>query len=401
MKKIKSMIKQKKGPCVTIKKPHYVWPEIDKKINKKVFDYLNNYKSGKNGLPDVIEKFEKKFSNFHKVNFSLCQSSCTAALHTAYNAIGIKKGDEVIISNYTFPATALPLLLIGAKPILCDVDPKTANIDPNLIENKITKKTKAICVTHWWGLPCEMEEIVRIKKKYNLFLIEDCAHAPGARYKKKLVGTFGEFGCFSFDNNKLLASGEGGMLITNDKKLFQKSIILSDFGPRLSSQVKDSNLKKFVDTGLGTKYRINFMAAKMAYEKFKLLKKFNSDRQKIFDYFCLKLNQTSSILSPFISKNLTRGGFYGFKVTIKKDFQKKINLKRFISLLQKEGVDVRKTLTPPLHMTKLFKDVKKDFICSEWFHRNHLSFPVFYKKDHKKIIDQYLNAIKKVESKIL
>ncbi len=394
-------MKNKKKPIVTIKKPHYVWPEIDKRINKKVFNYINNYKNGKNGLPDVIEKFEKKFSEFHKVNFSLCQSSCTAALHTAYNAIGLKKGDEVIISNYTFPATALPLLIIGAKPVLCDVDPKTANIDPELIENKITKKTKAISVTHWWGLPCDMERIVKIKNKYNLFLIEDCAHSPGARYKKKLVGTFGDIGCFSFDNNKLLASGEGGILITNNKKLFEKSIIFSDFGPRLSTQIKNKNLRKFIDTGLGIKYRINFMAAKMAYEKFKSLRKLNSDRQKTFDYFCSKLNKTKSILSPLVSKDSIRGGFYGFKATIKKEYQRKINIQKFIRLLQKEGVDVRQTATPPLHMTKLFKNNKSKFKVSEWFHKNHLSFPVFYKKNHKKIIDQYFKAIKKVESKIL
>ena len=137
------MIKSKNKPSVTIKKPHYVWPEIDKKINQKVLRYMNNYKSGKNGLPDVIEKFEKIFSGFHGVKFSLCQSSCTAALHTAYNAIGLKKNDEVIISNYTFPATALPLAIIGAKPILCDVDSRSVNIDPELIESKITKKNKS------------------------------------------------------------------------------------------------------------------------------------------------------------------------------------------------------------------------------------------------------------------
>jgi len=384
-------------PSVKIKQPHYIWPEIDKKLNLKIFKYINNYKNGKNGLPDVIENFEKSFSKFHKTKYSLCQSSCTAALHTAYSAIGIKKGDEVIVSNYTFPATALPILLLGAKPVLCDIDPLTANIDPNLIEKKITKKTKAISITHWWGLPCEMDKILKIKKKYNLYLIEDCAHAPGALFKKKLVGTFGDIGCFSFDNNKLLASGEGGMLTTNNKKLFEKSIIFSDFGPRLKMQITDKNLKKFIDTGLGTKYRINFIAAKMAYEKFKKLNQLNKNRQRIFDYFCINLKKTKTILSPFVSKDMTRGGFYGFKATIRGEFQKKIKIRKFITFLQKEGVDVRQTVTPPLHITKLFKKSKIGNKSSEWFHYNHLSFPVFYKKTHKKIIDQYISAIVKVE----
>ena len=115
-------------------------------------------------------------------------------MHIAYLASGISKNDEVIVSDYTFPATVIPLFLIGAKPILCDVDKDFANIDPKKIEKLITKKTKAVAVTHWWGQPCDMENL-RITKKYKLKLIEDCAHAPGAKFKNKFVGNFGDFGC--------------------------------------------------------------------------------------------------------------------------------------------------------------------------------------------------------------
>ena len=195
--------------------PHYIWPEKNKKLNDAVYKYFSLIKNGKSGLPDIIEKFEKNFKNFHNSNYALALSSGTAALHTAYYALGIGPGDEVIVPNYTFPATALPILVLGAKPILCDCLRDTANIDPDEIVKKITKKTKAITITHWWGHPCEMKEILRISKKFNIPVVEDCAHSPGAKYKGKLVGTFGLISCFSLNNSKLLASGEGGVLLTN------------------------------------------------------------------------------------------------------------------------------------------------------------------------------------------
>jgi len=408
------MLKRKINLIKKVKysQPHFVWPERDNLIEKKVFKYYQNYKNGKNGLPDVIEKFEEKFKKIHKSKFCMAVSSGTAALHTAYFSAGIKKGDEVIVSNYTFPATVIPLFILGAKPVLCDCDKIFANIDESKIENLITKKTKAIVVTHWWGQPCNMAYIVKLTKKYNLKLIEDCAHAPGAKYKNKLVGTFGDFGCFSLDNNKLLASGEGGVLIIKNLDSFQKAIIFSDFGPRLYNDVNKSFFKNFIQTGIGTKYRIHFLAAKIAYEKLFKLKKMNSDRKEIFNYFSNKLKKSKLLISPINLKNFQRGGYYGFKVIMKRN--NKINIFKFIKLLKEKNVDARQTVTPPLHMTrtfknnnlsKIFKGYKLNFNPnnlknSYWFHKNHISFPTFYKKNHKKIIDEYIRVILSIEKAI-
>jgi dTDP-4-amino-4,6-dideoxygalactose transaminase len=387
----------------------YKWPEIDKLINEKVKKYLNNPKLGNNGLPDTIEKLENKFKKFHNQKYCLALSSGTAALHTAYFAVGISRGDEVIVSNYTFPATVIPLFIIGAKPILCDVEKKFANIDPLKIEKLITKKTKAIIITHWWGHPCNMKPILEIIRKYKLKLIEDCAHSPGAMCGNKLVGTFGDIGCFSLDNNKLLASGEGGLLITNNKSYFEKSIIFSDFGPRLTNSVSNIFYKNFIQTGVGTKYRIHFVAAKIAYEKLFKINKMNLSRKILFNYFCEKLRMTKLIEPPITSPDCKRGGFYGFKAIFKG--QKILTLKKFLNILRKSGVDARITATPPLHMTNTFSKNKLkllynlnynilnrfSFENSEWFHNNHISFPVFYKNSHKKIIDKYVQAILKIE----
>ena len=314
---------------VKYKQPHFSWPEKDLKIGKKISNYYLNLKNGKNGLPDIIEKLEKSFRIKNKSKYCLALSSGTAALHTAYLSINLKKGDEVIVSNYTFPATVVPLFLIGAKPILCDVDKNFANIDPDKVEKLITKKTKAITVTHWWGQPCKMDQICKIAKKYRLKLIEDCAHAPGAKFKNKNVGTFGDFGCFSLDNQKLLASGEGGILTTNNYDLYQRAILFSDFGPRLNTQIKIKKYKNFIQTGIGTKYRIHFIAAKIAFERLKNIKTMNLDRQNIFNYFSNKLKKSKILIPPKNIKGFKRGGFFGYKVVMKKN-------DKFVGFYEKE-----------------------------------------------------------------
>ena len=252
-------------------------------------------------------------------------------------------------------------------------------------------------------------KICKIVKKYKLKLIEDCAHAPGAKYKNKLVGTFGDFGCFSFDNNKLLAAGEGGILVTNNYKYYQKAILLSDFGPRLYKSIKLPNLKNFIETGLGTKYRIHFLAAKIALIKLKKINQLNLERKRVFNYFSQKLKSSKLLTAPKNKNFFTRGGFYGYKVLMKKN--KSINIKNFILILKSKKVDARRTVTPPLHLTKTFKNgnIKnffkdysfkynpKNLKNSEWFHENHISFPSFYKKEHEKIIDEYIRIILSVE----
>ena len=144
--------------------------------------------------------------------------------------LNFKKGDEVITSALTFSSTINSIIISGATPVLADVNLETQNIDPKEIEKKITKRTKALLIVHFAGRPCDMTQILRIVKKYKLKLIEDCAHSIESKYKSKHVGTFGDFGCFSFYATKNLSIGEGGMLITNNKKLYERARVLSLHG---------------------------------------------------------------------------------------------------------------------------------------------------------------------------
>ncbi len=175
-------------------------------------------------------EFEKRFAEYIGVKHAIALNSCTAGLHIALLAAGVGAGDEVITTAMTFAASSNVIIHCGATPVLVDIDPKTLNIDPAKIEEKITSKTKAIIPVHLAGLPCEMDEILQIAKKYSLFVLEDAAHGMYTKYKDRMVGTIGDAAAFSFYATKNLATGEGGMVTTNDDELAGKMRVLSLHG---------------------------------------------------------------------------------------------------------------------------------------------------------------------------
>lgn len=202
-------------------------PEIGKREIREVERVL---KSGLLVQGRNVEKFENMVAQYLNVKYAIAVSSGTASLHLSLIALGIKEGDEVIVPDFTFPATGNVVALVGAKPILVDVDLKTFNIDPSKIKEKITSKTKAIIPVHAFGQSADMNQILAIAKKYNLFVIEDVACALGAEYKTRKCGTIGDIGCFSFHPRKIITTGEGGMVITNKKEIAEKIISLRNHG---------------------------------------------------------------------------------------------------------------------------------------------------------------------------
>lgn len=165
-----------------------------------------------------VSEFEKKFSRYLKVNKAVSIQSGTSAIHISLYELGIKKGDEVIVPALTFVATVNPVVYVGATPRFVDVDMRTWNISPEEIEKNITRKTKAIIPVHLYGNPCEMDAIMKIAKRHGLFVIEDATESLGATYKGRYTGTFGDLGCFSFNGNKVITTGGGGMVIGRDAK---------------------------------------------------------------------------------------------------------------------------------------------------------------------------------------
>ncbi len=169
-----------------------------------------------------VQKFETMLSEYHADRRALCLASATAGLQLALMAIGLKEGDEVITTPFTFVATLNTIVLAGGKPVLVDIDPKTLNINAANIEAAITPKTKAIMPVHYAGLPCDMDEIYALAKKYNLRVVEDAAHAIGTEYKGKKIGSFGDIAIMSFHPNKNMTTGEGGAVITDDENVIRE-----------------------------------------------------------------------------------------------------------------------------------------------------------------------------------
>ena len=177
-----------------------------------------------------LNEFEKKFAEYVGVKYAIATSSCTGALHISLNALGIGPGDEVIVPEVTWVASANAIRYVGATPVFADIDKKTWNISPESIENLITKNTKAIIPVHLYGNPCDMDKIMKIAKEHNLYVVEDAAPSIGAEYKGKKTGSFGDFAAFSFQGAKLAVTGEGGMICTNDDELYKKAYRIWDQG---------------------------------------------------------------------------------------------------------------------------------------------------------------------------
>jgi dTDP-4-amino-4,6-dideoxygalactose transaminase len=249
----------------------------------------------------VTERFEKAFSEYFGGGHGIAVSNGTAALHLALAAVGIKEGDEVILPSLTFVATANSVLYVGAKPVFSDiVGADDLNISPQEIERKITKKTKAILVMHYGGYPCDMEAILRIAKRYRLYVVEDAAHAPGAEYQGKKCGALGDIGCFSFFSNKNLVTGEGGMVVTRDKELAERVRGMRSHGMgALSWDKYRGHLSSYDIKGLGYNYRTTEIQSSLGLVQLKKLDRNNKKRKKLIEIYRDELQRVKEISAPF------------------------------------------------------------------------------------------------------
>jgi len=266
--------------------------------------------------------FEKVFSNLIKANFSISTSSCTSALNIASMCLSLKKNDEVMISAQTHVATAHAIEAVGARPIFIDSCEETGNINIDDLEKKITKKTKAISIVHFLGAPQPMTEIMKFKNKYNLKLIEDCALALGAKYKGLSVGTFGDFGCFSFHPVKIMTTGEGGFLTIKKKKDYITSKDLRSFGVRKNFyERKTPGLYDVEQFGLN--FRMGEINSSLGISQLKKLPKMLKKRE--FNFLSLKQrlvkNQNFRILNTESNK-ISQSSYYCMNIVLKQKLKK-------------------------------------------------------------------------------
>ncbi|HOJ30697.1 MAG TPA: DegT/DnrJ/EryC1/StrS family aminotransferase [bacterium] len=235
-----------------------------------------------------VSLFESHVATYLGVKHAIAVSSGTAAIHLSLIATGIKSGDEVIVPAYTFPATANVVELLNAKPVFVDVELDTCNISTDQIEKHLTSRTKAIIPVHLFGNPANMDEILSIAKKYNLRVIEDAAGAFGSIYKGKQCGTIGDAGCFSWHPRKLITTGEGGMVVTNDDKIAELIYMLRSHGMRKNGPHFDLILPGF-------NYRMNELEAILGLAQIKRIKRILKERQKLAKFYSNELQNIKKI----------------------------------------------------------------------------------------------------------
>lgn len=311
-------------------------PVCEPKLGKKELEYVTdciktNWISSKG---KYITQFEEKFSEYCGAKYGIATSNGTTALHLALASIGIKPRDEVIIPTFTMIATVNSVTYTGAKPVLVDSEPMTWNIDPAKIEEKITRKTKAIMVMHTYGHPCDMDPILELAEKRDLYVIEDAAEAHGAEYKGKRAGALGDAGCFSFYANKIITTGEGGMIVTNDEKIAEMARLLRDqaFEP-----------KRFVHRHVGFNYRMTNLQAAIGAAQMELIDESVETRRRNAKLYNSLLKDTTGITLPpeaLWAKNV----YWMYTVLIEDSFGKARN--DLMPYLKEKGVDTRSAFYP-------------------------------------------------------
>ena len=309
--------------------------DLELKYKEKKY-LLNAIKKNQITSGDYLKDFQNEFKKICKSKYALAVSNGTNALHLCCKAIGIKKGDEVLVSSSTNMASAFAISYCGATPIPIDILRDTWQIDSNIIEKKITKKTKAIMVVHLFGQAVEMNKIKIIARKHKLKIIEDCAEAHGVHYKKKHVGNFGDVAAYSFYFNKSITSGEGGMVCTNSKKIYNyvKSYRNLCYGKK----------NRFLHTGIGYNYRLSNLHSALGYGITKNFKEILKNKKRIYDSYFVELSKINGIEIPKISINTTNYVMWVFNILINKNFP--INRNKLMFELRKVGIETREAFTP-------------------------------------------------------
>ena len=260
---------------------------------------------------------------------SFLVNSCTSALEMCALLLNIKPGDEIIMPSYTFVSTANAFVLRGGKPVFVDIEKYTLNINPIEIEKAITKKTKAIVIVHYAGVSCNMEKIKKISKRYNLYLIEDAAHAILSKYKNKYLGSFGDLATFSFHETKNLHCGSGGALVVNNKKFLEKAKILHNKGTNRDKFNKNL-VKKYIWIDKGSAYAMSQINAAILYSQFKKSKRLYDKRIRLwrrYYSFFNKYKSSNIIQIPKIPKIAKHNGhiFYIIVKNNRDKFIRKLN----------------------------------------------------------------------------
>ncbi len=299
---------------------------------------------------EEVRRFEKRFEERFAVKHAVTFNSATTALHGAMVALEIGPGDEVIVAPYSMAASATCVVNNGAIPVFADIEDNTFCMDPESIRQKISKYTKAIVVVNLYGQAAALDEIMAIAKEHNIKVVEDNAQSPGATYKGKLLGTIADIGIFSLNVNKVVQSGEGGILVTNNERYALRAQLVRNHGESVVDDIPD------YDAGpvFGSNYRMTEIEAAIAYEQFEKLDFLNGKRIELAEYLTSKLKDIEGIVTPYIPPHNTHVYFtYAIKID-----EAKLGMSRdlFHKAVTAEGFPMGRGYVKPIYHLKVFQE---------------------------------------------
>ncbi|MBA45864.1 MAG: aminotransferase DegT [Euryarchaeota archaeon] len=365
-------------------------PIAKTKLTEEEFNNIQKpLKSGWLVQGKYVKKFEQQFSTFTGIKHSIAVTSCTSALHLSLSALGFKFNDEAIVPAFTWISSANVVEHLGGKVVFCDIDLKTFNIDVNKIESLITPKTKVIIPVHLFGLPSNMDEIMILAKKYKLWVVEDAACGFGAKFKSRHVGAFGNAGCFSFHPRKIITTGEGGMITTNDSDLAIKLRSMRDHGAEVTDYDRHTSPKPYLLPDFpyaGYNYRMTDIQAALGSTQMSRANQIINERKELASEFNKRMLEFSHFQVPFTDREYDHGFqsypcLFNFK-KISMQALPKINKHRnqLMQNLESLGISTRPA-THAVHMLKYYKNKYKikpvDFPNSYIANQVSISLPLY------------------------
>ena len=333
----------------------FVWPIITKEDEDACLECLRR---GAMSGTDITMEFEKDFADWHGMKYALAHNTGTAALQTAFWACGVGVGDEIISQSLTYWASNLPAFSLGATIVFAEVERDTLCLDPNDIEHRITERTKAIVPVHYCGYPTDMDPIMKIAEKHDLKVIEDVSHAHGALYRGRLVGTIGHVGAMSTMSGKALPVGEGGLLITNDRLIYERAVAWGHY-ERTHEVLQDPSLKPFA--GLpwgGYKYRMHQLSSAVGRVQLKHYRARMEEIQKAMNYFWDLLEGVPGVKAhrPPKESGSHNGGWYAPHGLYRAEELGGLPIEKFCQAVSAEGVGTGPGCNFPLHLHPLLNE---------------------------------------------
>lgn len=327
------------------KKPFARWPQFDEREKTALIEVLESGVWG--GYSPKIAEFEQAFAGFHEAAYGMTAANGTVTLEAALLAAGIRAGDEVIVPPISFIATASAVLRAGAVPVFADIDESTYNLDPARLSEAITGRTRAIIPVHFAGQPADMDAIIEIADKHDLAVIEDCAHAHGASWRGRRVGSFGAFGSFSFQASKNMTAGEGSILTTSDKSLAEQARSVCNQGRRAGGGW-------YEHVRLGTNYRLTGWQAAVLLQQLERLPQQLEARAANARFLIDQLKQFDLIAPPVVDERVTDHSYYLFMLRFKRENSPGLSKAKFVKALAAEGIPCVEGYPYPLYRNPMF-----------------------------------------------